>query len=168
MPNAKRRMPKAAWCALLVTALVTHGCNRDPDRERLRRTTRPEYDEKTGRLERLTYDANKDGYVDTWVHMDGPRIVRTEVDRDQNGRIDRWAYPDDKGGLMRVEEDTNGDGRADKWESYTDGRLVSATFDETGDGRPDRRLNYDAAGRLVSIESEPDDRGSFKKKIDVP
>ena len=105
--------------------------------------------------------------MDTWVHMDGRRIVRTEVDRDQNGRIDRWAYPDDKGGLLRVEEDTNADGRADKWESYAEGRLASATFDENGDGKPERRLNYDAAGRLVSIESEPDDRGSFRKKIDV-
>ena len=38
----------------------------------------PAYNAKTGRLEKLTYDRNRDGRPDAWVEMDGARLVRAE------------------------------------------------------------------------------------------
>jgi hypothetical protein len=186
----RRIVVRAATTAVFVCAALAAACTPDPDLERLRQTTRPEYDQQSGRLRRLTYDANKNGRVDSWVYMDGPRMLRAEIDADEDGRIERWEYYSEDGTLQKVgvssagdarvdrwitpgpagepagvEEDTNGDGRPDKWETYLAGRLASVAFDANGDGRPDRRLNYGAGGQLVSIESDPDDKGTFRKKI---
>ena len=38
--------------------VVTAACS-DPDKERLKQTTKATYDQNTGRLKELTYDANK-------------------------------------------------------------------------------------------------------------
>src|SRR5688572_167922 len=82
MPNAECRMPKGsalvnrrqlldvqtpsafgirhlALTLLPVIAAALAACALDPEQERLKQTTRATYDAKTGRLQRLTYDANK-------------------------------------------------------------------------------------------------------------
>jgi hypothetical protein len=43
-------------------------------------TIRPSYDDATGRLKELAYDANGNGRVDTWTEMDGSRPLRSSVD----------------------------------------------------------------------------------------
>jgi hypothetical protein len=137
--------------------------------ERLKQTTQPTYDPKTGRLQRLTYDANKNGRIDTWTYMDGRKVLRSEIDRDEDGKIDRWEYhgPDGTLEAVRAEEDGDADGKPDRWETYAGGRISSVAFDENADGRPDRRLNYGPDGALVSIDSEPDASGTFTRKVDV-
>ncbi|MGH9328950.1 MAG: hypothetical protein ACRD09_00780 [Vicinamibacterales bacterium] len=175
----------------MLVVLAT-GCAPDPEKERLKQTTKATYDPKTGRLQLLTYDADKNGRIDTWTYMDGTKVLRSEIDRDEDGKIDRWefhredgtlekvgfsranegkvdawAYSGADGALARVEEDTNADGKPDKWETYTGGRKASVAFDENADGRADRRLTYGPGGALLSIESEPDAGGKFTKKVVV-
>lgn len=150
-------------------ALTLSGCAPDQERARLAQTTQATYDPKTGRLQRLTYDANKNGRIDTWTYMDGKRVLRSEIDRDEDGRIDRWEFHGADGTLeaIRAEEDGDADGKPDKWETYVDGRISSVAFDENADGKPDRRLNYGPDGALVSIDSEPDATGKFTRTVDV-
>jgi hypothetical protein len=153
----------------LLLALAASACTPDPERARLVETTQATYDPKTGRLQRLTYDANKNGRIDTWTYMDGKTILRSEIDRDEDGRIDRWEYHAADGTVERVrlEEDGDGDGKPDKWETYVAGKITTVDFDENGDGRADRRLNYSSGGALTTIESEPDQSGKFTRKVDV-
>lgn len=149
--------------------LTIPACAPDPERARLAETTQATYDPTTGRLQRLTYDANKNGRIDTWTYMDGTTILRSEIDRDEDGRIDRWEYHAADGTVERVrmEEDGDGDAKPDKWETYIAGKIASVEFDENADGRPDRRLNYSSVGTLMTIESEPDQSGKFTRKVDV-
>ena len=172
--------------ALLVAACADAGKPADA-------TTRPTYDTASGKLTQLTYDANKNGRIDTWTDMDGARPLQSRIDTDEDGTIDRWEYYDEKGALARVgysrrkngkpdawaysrpdgtvertetEDDTNEDGRPDKWETYVADELRTSAMDENGDGRPDRRLTY-AEGALALIESEPDSSGVFRKRVVV-
>jgi hypothetical protein len=114
--------------AAAAAAVLASACG-DPDRERLRETTKPSYDRASGKLTELTYDANKDGRIDTWTEMDGSRPVRSRIDRNQDGRLDRWEYYDAEGRLTKV-----GLSRAD-------------------DGKPDAWAFPDAGGRIERIEA---------------
>jgi hypothetical protein len=53
-------------------------------------------------LKELTYDANKNGRIDTWTDMDGTRPLRARIDRNEDGKLDRWEYYDEKGQLAKV------------------------------------------------------------------
>jgi hypothetical protein len=148
----------------LAVAIVSLAACSDPDRERLKATTKPTYDRTTGKLTELTYDANKNGRVDTWTDMDGTRPLRSRVDRDEDGRIDRWEEYDDKGQLAKVGFSRRNDGKPDAWAyAGADGKLerieISSSGDET---RIDRWEHYDASvaldadgtGALVSAEDD--------------
>ena len=184
-------MSRVAVAVVCSACLCGNAC-RDGEKQRLKQTTIPTYDTSTGKLKELTYDANKNGKIDTWTQMDGARPVSTRQDLNEDGKLDRWeyydaagklvkvgsssknagtpdswAYPDAQGRIERVEEDTNGDGRLDKWEQYESGTLKTAAFDENHDGVVDRRLTYDAGGSVILIETEPDGKGGFKNKAPV-
>jgi hypothetical protein len=174
-----------------VVAATAMGCS-DPEQARLKQTTRPTYDKTTGKLTELTYDANKNGRIDTWTDMDGSRPVRSRIDSDEDGTIDRWEYYDASGrlakvgfssrkdgrvdswafagadgGIARIEVSSTGDEqKIDRWEFYTNGVLESVAMDENGDGKPDRKLSY-ANGALAVIESDPDPAGAFRKRVAV-
>lgn len=162
-------MPKALQHSALLLSVLAFACVPDQERERLKQTTQATYDPSTGRLQRLTYDANKNGRIDTWTYMDGKTILRSEVDRDEDGAVDRWEYHAADGSVERIRtaEDDDGDGKPDRWETYIDGRIAAVAFDENTDGRPDRQLNYTSGGTLTTIESEPDETGKFTRKVDV-
>ena len=145
---------------LAVVSLAT-GCS-SPERERLRETTRPTYDDETGRLRELTSDANGDGIVDTWTEMDGPRPVRSRIDRDQDGTIDRWEYYDAEGRLLKVGFSRPGDGTPDAW-AYAgpSGRVERVELSSARDeGRIDRWERYEPAnavgesGMLAAAEED--------------
>lgn len=176
--------------AALVTAAAA-GCA-DPEQARIKETTRPTYDKTTGKLTQLTYDANRNGRIDTWTEMDGGRPVRSRIDSDEDGKIDRWEYYDETGTLAKVGFSSRQDGRADswaysgadgkisrieisstgdeqkvdRWEFYEGGVLAAVAMDENGDGKPDRKLTY-ANGALAIIESDPDLAGTFRKRVAV-
>src|SRR3954447_22996200 len=63
-------------------------------------TIQPEHDTSSGRLTKLSHDANGNGKLDTIAMMDGAKVVRVEVDEDENGTVDRWEYytPSDRPG----------------------------------------------------------------------
>jgi len=128
-----------------------HGCT-DPERDRLRATTKASYDEATGKLTELTYDANENGRIDTWTEMDGSRPVRSRIDSNEDGRIDRWEYYDETGRLSKVGFSRKGEERPDAWAYSTpEGRIDRIEISSTGDpGRIDRWEFYDTSGPLTT------------------
>src|SRR2546423_12825055 len=98
--------------AVVSTACFSFACA-DPERERIRETTKPTYDKTTGKLTELTYDRNKNGRIDTWTDMDGTRPLRSRIDLDEDGTIDRWEYYSDEGELLKVGFSRKKDGRPD-------------------------------------------------------
>ena len=174
---------------LLVVLVTLIGCGPNPEAERLRRTVRAEYDEKTGRLSQVTYDSNDDGNIDTWTYMDGARIVQVEIDQDDNGMLDRWEYydetgvihrfgmssvndgtpdtwifPNDAGEIARIEVSTRRDDVIDRWEWYEQGALVRAQGDADGDGRPDTWDTY-RGGTVTSAAFDEDSDGRPDRRL---
>jgi hypothetical protein len=147
-------------CALFLVLLASAGsCSRDTTGDR----PKAEYDEETGRLRRLEYDANKNGKNDAVSFMDGTRIDHVELDLDENGKVERWDFygPDrklvkvglsqrndgvmdaesfytDAGLLERIRISTKRDGRYDRTEFYESNVLVRSEDDTNGDGKPDK------------------------------
>ena len=137
----------AALAAALAVSALPLGCS-DPDRDRLKATTKPTYDPSTGRLTELTFDGNKNGKIDTWTEMDGTRPVRARLDRDEDGRMDRWEYYDAAGRLNKVGFSRKNDGKPDAW-AYPNGsgRVIRIDVSSAGDeNRIDRWEVYDAQG----------------------
>lgn len=189
-PFSKRTAISFATGLLLASSFAS-GCERTATTAAQGRVE-PSYDQTTGKLTRLAYDANNDGKHDTWAFMDGAKLIRLEADENQDGRIDRWEfYPVDatkgakqvperierstrfdgqvsrreffqNGAMVRVEEDTDGNGKIDKWETYSSGTLVTLALDTQGRGKPDRRLVYSADGGLEKIEADPTGAGHFE------
>ena len=144
--RAPDRPALAALAAAAVAAL--HLACSDPDRDRLKATTKATYDPSTGRLTELTFDSNKNGKIDTWTEMDGTRAVRSRLDRDEDGRIDRWEYYDAAGRVTRVGFSRKNDGKPDAW-AYSNGtgRIIRVDVSTTGDeNKVDRWEVYDAIG----------------------
>jgi len=128
---------------------------------------RAAYDQDTGRLARLEYDASRNGRNDAVAIMDGTRVLHIEVDLTENGKTDRWdfytperqlekvgfsrlddgvmdavAFYDAAGDLERMEISTSRDGRFNRVEFYRAGVLEASEEDSNGDGRADRWETY--------------------------
>jgi hypothetical protein len=155
------RIPTPICAALLVLA-ATAACSRGTgDRPKA------EYDENTGRLRTLAYDANSNGKNDAVSYMDGTRIHRIELDLDENGKVERWdfyggdrrlekvglsqrndgvmdaeAFYTEEGVLQRIQVSTKRDGRYDRTEFYVANVLVRSEEDTNGDGRADKWDTY--------------------------
>jgi hypothetical protein len=150
--------------ALLFVAVVCLSACSDPEKDRLRETTKPTYDTTTGKLKELTFDSNKNGRIDTWTEMDGARPVLTRMDRNEDGRLDRWEYYGPDSTLVKVGFSRKDDGKPDAWAfSGPDGKIerieVSSLADEK---RIDRWESYDAAG-LVRAEDDTNADGVADK-----
>lgn len=150
--------------ALLVLALVCLAACADPEKERLRETTRPTYDKTTGKLRELTFDSNKNGTIDTWTEMDGARPVLTRMDRNEDGRIDRWEHYDADAQLEKVGFSRKDDGKPDAWAfSGPDGKIARIEISSIGDHtKIDRWEHYDADG-LVRAEDDTNADGVADK-----
>ena len=147
---------------LLVTCVWLCACA-DPERERLKATTKPTYDRTTGKLTELTFDANKNGRIDTWTAMDGNRPLSSRLDRDEDGTIDRWEYYDEHGQLAKVGFSRKNDGTPDAWAfAGRDGHLQRIEISSTADEKKiDRWEYYDESvplsagtGALVRVEED--------------
>jgi hypothetical protein len=156
--------PLTAIAAIAIGVLsFSSSCSRQPAGQK----PRAEYDQATGRLKRLEYDANRNGRNDAVSIMDGTRIHRIELDLDENGKVDRWdfyredralekvglsrlndgvmdsqAFYDARGALIRIEVSTRRDGRFDRVEFYEAGALVRSEEDANGDGLPEKWDTY--------------------------
>ena len=145
------------------------GCS-DPDRERLKATTKPTYDRATGKLTELTYDADKNGRIDTWTDMDGARPLRSRIDRDEDGKIDRWEHYDQSGQLTKVGFSRKNDGIPDAWAfAGPDGNLQRIEISSASDEKKiDRWEHYDASvalnaeGTGALVKAEEDTNGDGK------
>jgi hypothetical protein len=115
----------------------------------------PHYDE-SGKLQKLEYDRNSDGKVDTWGYMDGARVVKVEVDENADGTVDRWEYHRTDAGevtppqssdpmdpsVERIERATRFDGKVSRREYFANGVLSRTEEDTDGDGRLDKWETY--------------------------
>src|SRR5262245_44200348 len=153
---------KVSAILAILTASGVIACT-DAAKERLIRTTVPTYDHATGKLTQLTYDANRNGRVDTWTSMDGVRPLLSRIDRNEDGKIDRWEYYDEAGVLVKVGFSRKDDGEADAWAfAGADGRTQRIEFSSSADEtRIDRREFYGperpgAAGPPVLLRVEID------------
>ena len=133
----------------------------NPESQRLENTTKASYDPASGRLKELTYDANKNGRIDTWTEMDGARPVRARIDRDEDGRLDRWEYYGEKGELTKVGFSRAGTGVPDAWAfAGPDGRIVRVEASSAADEHKiDRWERYrptaaEGLGELLAVEED--------------
>lgn len=149
----------------------------------------PVYDDATGRLQLLKYDADADGRVDTWSYMDGARVVRIELDTNKDSAVDRWEYyqPDQRiekvgtsrggdgapdtwayyseaGTIVRLDLSTKYNGTVDRVEYYRGGALIRAEQDTTGDGRVDKWEAYEGT-RLASVAFDTANTGSPDRRL---
>lgn len=146
----------------LLPVLLVCGCA-NPERDRLVATTRGTYDPATGKLRELTYDANKNGRVDTWTQMDGAMPVSTRQDSNEDGRIDRWEYYDQAGQLLKVGFSRKDDGTVDGWAFAGPGGAVERIEISGGrDGTIDRWERYDSTG-LIAADEDTDHDGAPDK-----
>jgi hypothetical protein len=151
-----------------MVALCGSACS-DPEKQRLKDTTKATYDQSTGRLKELTYDANKNGRIDTWTDMDGTRPLRARIDRNEDGKIDRWEYYDDKGQLLKVGFSRSDDGKPDAWAfSGADGKVVRVEISSTKDDKKiDRWERYEPKtaspnGMGALLQADEDTNGDGK------
>jgi hypothetical protein len=170
MERRRSRSARVATCAGALAALALLSACSDPEARRMKETTIPTYDKTTGKLTRLTYDRNKNGVIDTWTDMDGPKPLRSRIDLDEDGKIDRWEYYDAAGTLVKVGFSRRKDGKADAWAfPGADGMVERVEASSTGDEkRIDRWEHYaasragangDATGPLVASEEDTNGDG---------
>jgi hypothetical protein len=157
---------------LLVLVLTAAAACSDREKERLKQTTKATYDQSTGRLKELTYDANKNGIIDTWTEMDGTRPLRARIDRNEDGRLDRWEYYDEKGQLAKVGFSRSDDGAPDAWAfPGPDGKVARVEVSSVRDEQKiDRWERYDPApagaggmGALLAAEEDVNKDGRADK-----
>ncbi len=122
------------------------------------------YDQKTGRLTQLSYDANHNGRPDSVAEMDGTRIRRIQVDTDENGVVDRWDYYDEQRRLTKIGWSRKRDGVEDAW-TYRDasGEVSRIEIAAKRKGRIDRVEFYAAAGVLARVEEDTNGDGKTDK-----
>jgi hypothetical protein len=172
----------------IAAATLAVACS-DPEKERLKATTLATYDPATGKLARLTYDANKNGVIDTWTYMDGTRVLRSELDTDEDGTIDRWEFhgpdgevekvgfsragdgkldawviPGPNGSMDHVEVSTKRDDVVDRWEWYEKETLVRSADDTNADGKPDKWETY-AGGAVATVAFDENGDGTPDRRL---
>lgn len=172
-------------CLVLLAAVGSSFCSPAGDKQ-----IEPVYDKDTGRLQRLNYDANKNGKVDTVSFMDGARVLRIEIDKDEDGKVERWehygadqtiekvgfsrandgtedawSYTAPDGSIARIEMSTHRDGKVTRTEYYEKNVLVRAEEDADGDGTIDKWETFDGAGRMVSVAFDTLHRGTPDRRL---
>ena len=145
---------------LVIPCLALAGCEAPPDPRRTnfevtRENFHAKYNPKTGRLQKLDADLDKNGRMETFSYMDGSRVHRIEIDKDENGVIERWEHYDESNKLMKIGGSTRQDGIEDSWDFFdANGVYLKSELDENRDGIVESRYLYGAdpakpAGRVM-------------------
>jgi hypothetical protein len=171
------RVPAAA---LVLGLAATVGCQRSQMAGESE--VQPTYNKDSGRLERISYDRNRDTRMDAWLVMDGTRVVRAELDENFDGVVDRWEYYGDqavptaavpgdglmpRGTLSRAEQATRGDGKINRRESYENGQLSSVEEDTNGDGKTDKWETW-SGGALKAMALDTKGTGTPDRRLVYP
>lgn len=167
MSRVRVSLPRLITLSIGVLALANAlaGCSRT-DATTMDRP-RAEYDSTTGRLRRLTFDADRNGRNNAVSVMDGTRIERIEVDTDENGTVDHWAYYDDQRRLVKVGVSRQNDGIIDAFEVYdqtdrTDETVARIEVSTRRDNRFDR-VEFYTGGVLARVEADTNADGRVDK-----
>lgn len=149
------------------------GCEQSPKRPGNERIV-PKYNADTGKLERISYDRNKDGKPDAWLFMNGAQVLRAELDENADGNVDRWEHyradapppggPVPRGELVKAEQATQFDGKVSRWETYEAGRLAKVVEDTNGDARPDKWETW-TDGSLAEVALDTKGMGKPDQRI---
>ena len=149
---------------LVLTSLVTGCSSADSTAFDL---PKADYDAATGRLRRLTFDANQNGRNDAVSVMDGTRIDHIELDTDEDGAVDRWEYYDADRHLVKAGISRQNDGIIDAFEFYSrrNGNDDIITRIEVSTRRDNRfnRVEFYADGILSRVEEDADGDGRIDK-----
>lgn len=156
---------------------TTLACKEPPDPRRTNFEIRAKegvakYDPKSGKLQRIDIDQNKNGRIETFSYWDGARVQRIEIDKDEDGKIDRWEHYDAQNKLERVGTSTKDDEVEDSW-TYPDekGFLARVETDTDRDGVIDKRELFvprpgTPDGRVLSIvELDIDKSGTPGRRL---
>lgn len=138
----------------------------------------PTYNADSGRLERISYDRDKDGKPDAWLFMDGTRATRAELDENHDGSVDRWEHygaavtptggeAPPRGEMVKAEQATRFDGKVSRWEAYEAGQLARVEEDTTGDGRVDKWETW-KDGSLVEVALDTKGTGKADRRLVYP
>jgi hypothetical protein len=173
--------PTTSRClrTLLAVCLFAGGaaCAERPDPRRTHFEIRgkdgvAKYDPKTGRLQHIDIDRNKDGRIETFSYWDASRVIRIEIDRDGDNRIDRWEHYDGNNKLASVGSSRRDDGIEDTW-TYpgADGGLARVENDTDRDGFVDQRETFTAeavasgARVLAVVDLDLDRNGTPRRRL---
>jgi hypothetical protein len=177
MADSLRSLNTSFGASLMAIALgitAAAGCGQ-PEQAAGAEAVVPTYNAETGRLERISYDRDKDGKPDAWLYLDGTKATRAELDENNDGNIDRWehyradaptssdgAVP--RGELLKAEQSTQLDGKVNRFETYEHGRLVRVEEDTTGDGRLDKWETW-KDGSLAEVALDTKGTGKADRRI---
>jgi hypothetical protein len=157
---------RAAHAILIAVSLISASSCAGVEKVPMEGAVRPTYDKETGKLTQLTYDANKDGRIDTWTDMDGTKPLQSRIDQNGDGKIDRWEQFDRSGALAKIGFSRKDDGKADVWAFPEGGGSVRRIeISSTGDEHHiDRWEYYDPPrsggdGHEDLVRAEEDENG---------
>lgn len=165
-----RRAAAPVRTALVFAALVTAAAVACSEGER----PHAEYDQQSGQLRKLTFDATADGRNDAVGYVEGTRVRRIELDLDANGAIDRWDFYRDDGTLEKVGLSQRNDGRMDAEAFYTPaGALRVMRVSTRRDGVFDRTEYYEREALVrseddIDRDGRPDKWDTYRPEPDVP
>jgi hypothetical protein len=180
------RIRRFSRCVLAVgaVAFTSGACTQTSARPAGTDRVRPSYNEKTGQLERITYDRNGDGKIDATTFMSGTAVDRAELDENFDGVTDRWEHyaksstTESLGAealrvIEKVESTTRVDGKITRWETYEDGSRRAVEEDQDGDGRVDKWETWaGGAPRVVALDTrgrgKPDRRFVYSADGQAP
>jgi hypothetical protein len=176
----------AAAVVVSTSALLFSSCAQSPEKPEIE----VEYDERTGRLSRLTINKQSDGKPNIVGDIQESKFVKIEVDSNEDGKTDRWEYYGadeklsrvgvsrandgiedawvfraDNGAIARIEVSTKRNGKANRTEFYENGVLAKAAEDANLDGLIDKWEQYES-GVLVSASFDTTNSGHPTTTVD--
>ena len=166
--QANSRSRKRIGCFLFGLALpcvaLTACIEPPPDPRRTnfevkRKNVYAKYDPKSGRLQKLDVDLDKNGKMDSFSYWDGTRVRLIELDKNEDGVIENWEHYDESNKRVALGGSMRNDGIEDSWDFFdANGVYLKTELDQDRDGVVESRYVYGAdpadAARRVLLEAQ--------------